>query len=747
MINKTSSEIKSVTLAPGQWTQLPDQNANSLTILNPTNKEVTVKQLKIPSLERYSFKDYAPAGSFPCAKEARIGSNLPLANLTNCEEYGLGEISTVETKIGDEKIISPEDPSKRLAAFTKLNDLIDKNNLEISFDFSYDSSDLNVPKITQMSIDGTPYGTIPAPWNWGSTYTVWNYTSSYPGGIGTSLFENPTWGIVFTVSNYPKYLWDMYNHKNFRLVVYNPTQSSATSGIDLEYWTSSRITAVYNEAAKSFTFKVPLYELANMPIGLMTYVSVERDKADDFSGAGWQTSPKIVGAERFSKVTPFQKVVLRSPDQNGTLGTNVSPKFFNSARPDPGTVRIDSVTRLNNVLPNNLTDYLIHYSLGLGIVPNACSIEYATNISDFNGSNYASQTNTCSGPRYIRASNAPTMFFRLAVTTNNNAIIRSPILACSAFLGNGSVNGVSRLNAPESSEELFAGITPPAQSALATRQSRIFAPWNYATIGNREYLRKIHSFKPNTIINFFAFGKWTTKPFPEGLPFSIDPNVDQDAYRFSFNLYDGRLYIYHGSNSFLPSSAVSQSISRFQNRAQLNTYPFFNYGVSSTSRVCGEERFYSVNNLPVFNAPISTVDNSSPYFNNAKIQFQSGVIKVYVNGILVGMVNDALYRKRSEGDYIGVTTSHVFSESDQGTRLETMWNNFGSSLPGDVKIKNFKLNNIELSKFNEPFLSGLPSLTVFPESGLELDGISNTNQFFLKNNSNQNSTISYRLTN
>lgn len=740
-----SSEIKGINLPSGSWTQLPNQPAKSITFLNSSNAELTVKQLKTPALQTYSFEKYNPSGDYPCENQFRAGlawHGSPSA----CEKYGFGEISTVTSSLGGEKTIAAKDPSKRLAAYTKINDLIDKNDLEITTDFFCGDASNNFPKINSLGITAN----VPWNWAWGSRYTTWNYTSSYPGGIGVSLFENPDWKISFTISDMPVYFFENGAPDAFRVVAYQQIPGSSGE-VGLKYWTSSFYPSQNKNIVGdmiNFTIEVPLYELADMELNSAVFITIERMTNNYTTRFG---QAPVVNANGFTKVTPFQKIILRA--QNPADPRFIRPLFAASVFPTNNsisltTLSLDSLTRVDN--ENFRLDFTAPENTGC----RATTVEWSFN-ADF--SNPISNTLGCASSRLQRISgyNGAQIYFRVKFITANGVTLTSNILS---YRSNTVINSftfsdirtVHLLNGtitPPSSQVFYSGINCP-HNLTNSVVGFINAPWNWRFAGNTEFLRRIHTFNPNSMLNIFVFAGWSTKPYPESLPFSSDPNLGRDAYRFTFNLYEQIFNLYHGNTTPLNNFTAANLVAR---KTQLNTYPFFNLGAVNACPALGFFNTFTASGFPVVTST-QLLNLSKNNWNTIRIKFSSGIIQVYLNNALLAVLNDKFYRTRNTGDYIGVTSSHVFSDFDIISRLDTaiidsMTGRTSCALPADIHVKNFKINSINISNIGANTLDNLSPLSIASDAGMELDGVTDTNQFFVKNNSRSAVNISYRITN
>ena len=217
-------------------------------------------------------------------------------------------------------------------------------------------------------------------------------------------------------------------------------------------------------------------------------------------------------------------------------------------------------------------------------------------------------------------------------------------------------------------------------------------------------------------ITFFIFSKWSSSPTPDSLPvgsYSNDP--DNDAYRISFDVANNNMTISHGSS---PVSSTAR-----------NNLPL--YGSAG-----GIGQFALSSPLKWNAIPSNFLSLKADTWKDVSITFNNGQILVSLAEVGATFAtqmtyNDPFYFKRNlSGKYFGILT-------DQSLYRDSFW-----------RIKDFELNGLDIAPVNKSLaanLASVPAIKLETNMGLELKGISNANQIFLRKISNSTlSNITYR---
>lgn len=724
MGHSNSSTYQKAIIPPNSYIQIPNQEGNSLTFLNTSNTDVFVKELPAPALTAYSFKDYNPAS-------IEIPKPLSWQKLV-----GFGEISTTETGNGINKIFKSESIDKRLAVYTRLSDFTDKDNLELSFDF-YNPSP-KTSKITKMEINHL-LPDVPLDWEWGTTYTT-SGGGCYGGGIGMTLFENPDWNIRFTISNFVDLNNNLYFQQNqpngkgfegFRLVIYRPDSISEGVTSNYKYWSVRPTRTDYRAAQQELDIYVPLYKMAGIRALEPYFVCVEQLQND----------------KDICRITPFQKVVLRNRGSSN-ISLNTASQFVvdNDFVGSTPSISLDNIIREGN-------RFILNYRYS-NFSSNHSTVQFSYDP------NFATFTSNTNGPFNTRIQNIDSyqgnvpIYFRIQMGGNrSNVLAYDPRLRDSTNFTKGTYGAVCK-NAGSSNdqEKYYAGISCPEIRAYNSTSSGSGFLNDVANIsGIRSgtenggaLIRQMSDIRSNSSINLFAFANWASKPYPQNLPFKDNPSLGKDAYRISLDIYNNTVAVYHGSSTIKSSDTYL---------SQNNVHPYFS---GSSDSVCNGISNIGINYLPVNWLGSGWIKNND--WNTFKVRFNKGVISAYLNKTstngpdrLLFQFNDPYYSSRNMGNYIGVTTTHNFPPDRLGRSPAVHPDALSGSYPGlpaELQVKNFKVNGSNFSNITDADVDSLSTeLTLSSNSGLELDGISNANQFFLKNTSQASVEVMYRVTN
>jgi hypothetical protein len=708
----SSTSLKSINLPIGEWVQLPDEDVNSITLLNNNDADIKVKELKNQALTSYSFKDYNPMSIYDPVKY----------------NVGLGEISTIKSGVQENKIFKAENITKRLAAYTKLSKFVDKNNLEISFDF-YNPSPI-FSKIVSMETTND----IPLGWEWGTTYNTISYTSSYPGGIGMTLFENPNWGIKFKISNwkssYSYNKWDGYSSGSgstpWRLVVYKYVENDFSEKKANAWYAEAQSWSI-NSQNEELNLTIPLYLLNGIKPYERVFVCFEQfETTNDFT-----TWPKAQNGN-YVRITPFQEVILRGwgGRKTGSAIELTKPEFINDTNPtsQPNQqIILDSVAMSGGVF----TYHCRYNSTINGFNTDLLTLEYSKDNINWNRNTDTAARlrsyyiNENSGRFYFRVSYPRTWASYPNVVYSNTLTVDWSSRTLSEYYYRNNYYGIIRRAVGGSSNPTNEFFYTGYGTQLTTTNGTIgILPTNTTDNGGK-IIRPMVTMQPNSSVNLFLFSNWSSKPYPESLPFK-NAISGGDAYRISFDIFNYAISLYHGSDT--RSSSKPYLI-------QNSAFPYF---TDAPKNECTELR-----------PDYIWVSYNQNDWNSCKIKIKNGFMSVGLNGIPAGEVirfriNDPKYSLKNLGDYVGVTTTHNFPSKNIGKSFYGEISSIYPALPADIQIKNFKINNQNISNLSLLEIQSLPDLNLYGNSGLEIDGISNTNQIFLQNNSSEDCSISYR---
>lgn len=835
-----NNSVKHVTLnlpASDKWVQLPSEDAQEITILNNTDNDLGFKQLPNPALQPYSFKNYNSS----LEKTAQYGVGGPgILDGVSKPKRPFGDISTIESGSDTTKIIESEDSTTRMATYTKLNEFTNKTDLDFKFDF-YSANDLtSVAKISEMTVWDTsatspptrgqePNLKIPILWEWGTSSA--GPGTSYSGGIGTRIFENQNWKVFFFVDNVPPHHAPEGSNTLYRLTVHqiqSNLSAAITSGSEqpmnsaLKRWQIFADWASYNSQTSTLSVAFPIYKLANMEINQAVYISIDRlsrgavssNTFSNYVGPYGETTQQDANRNRLedsgyiSKITPFQKVILRGErNERSEYRDTVKPYFINDSAPLNQCV-LNSVTRYQfaglarsafsydvdfnpNILVNQelkINTYSIQwckaarYPLPGGVAGRSSYLpsgSWMSNTNAYQNHRLLVIENPGNDPYLFRA----TIHYEVKDTVTgrvnsylatSNTLVYDPIInkrrdealdslygspgsfwytrAYSVSNGTGFY-GITRRSLGENSCEnhpmylAYESIPFNSSTELTSGSPNSFASLGFTngTIDtgniNKTCFARIDKFNPNYSINFFAFAKWLSKPYPEGFPFSEDPNLEKDAYRFSINLYNETINLYYGN-------VITSKVGNIQK----NLYPYFTdlrYSLPfSNENICNSivglgNRGYRLTSIA------SALRRNS--WNTVRVIFNMGNIRLLLNNHRVLEITDPLFRERSDGNYVGITTNHIADQHLIGRYPNFGLENFGAAGSryannANVKIRNYQINYQNNSNISDVDLALLPSLKILAQTGSEINGISNANQIFLRNlNPNRPITISYRI--
>jgi len=718
MGNATSSSHQTVTVPANGYIQLPNKEGNSLTLLNKSNTNLIIKELGAPALTSYSFKNYNPSNSA-----------IPEPAISWEKSVGFGQISTIENGIGANKIFKAESVDKRLAAYTKLSSFTDKNDLELSFDF-YNPAP-KICKITKMEITAD----VPLDWEWGTTYTTGG--GCYGGGIGTTLFENPNWNIKFTISNFTDLNNNLYfqqrqgNQKGFegfRLVIYR--EDLVAGATNYRYWCARPTRVDYRANQQELDIYVPLYKMAGIRVMESSFICVEQLQND----------------KNICRITPFQKVSLRAYSCCTSNG---------SAKAVPEFIADESLGAQPQIILDNVIREGSNFLLNFRYANFPFTYSQVQWSNDPNFANFTSSTGGVANYRIQPINYSTTIYFRIMMNGALSNVLAYDATSRSNKIYTKGTYGIVRKNFGTSAdpEKYYVGLSlfdetgtynnSADGSGFLFDKSNVSSSTTIRSTSDENktlLIRLMTEIRSNTSVNLFAFANWSSKPYPQNLPFKDHPTAGKDAYRISLDIYNNTVQVYHGSSNLTNSS------SRPAYLLEDSIHPHFLgwSNLSNNTIPCN-----NISNIGLWMGS-STLKNND--WNTFKVKFNKGIIRVYLNKFTNGQdrllfeFNDPNYSSRNIGNYIGVTTTHNFAPSFCGRSFNGEIVNSYPGLPADLEIKNFKINSQNISNILETDIDSLPDLTLSSNTGLELDGISNANQFFLKNTSSAPVNVTYRLT-